>query len=116
MTFACWAFTFYNILHLLNLNIFRQDDGWDFDALKAESLSTLGASEVNMPLVMSTFAAANAIFLESRTIIDLMKKMMLCEETQCTKDAAAIHVRHSCLKIAERECLVAVAVSLFPYQ
>lgn len=68
-------------------------------------LATLSAGEVDMIDVLVVSTAAHAIFLETRPVVYLMKKMMLYEKTQGTEYAGTVHRWHERLHVIQGEGL-----------
>ena len=113
---ALGANALYDIFGFLHTEPLWQVNKWDGVVLKAVGLAALEASEVDViEVVLFILAAAHTVLLLPCAIIDVVQQMMLHKEAQCTKDAGAVHVRHSLLHVGQRECLFLLG-TLLPHQ
>lgn len=104
-----------NVLCLVHLKTRWKIDLRNDLVCQAIGTPTTDTGKVYMVKVLGILATAQAILELSHTVICLMQQVMLGEEAQGTKDAAAIHFRQPLLNILQGKGPLLV-LQLTPHQ
>jgi len=99
------AYAFDDVFYLVGEEALGEVDDGDGVVGEAVGLTAFGAGEVDVVDVVVVFTAAEAVFLHSCAVVDLVEEMVVGKETQAAKDGGAIHVGKCILDVGEGECL-----------
>ncbi len=73
------------------------------------------AGEVDVPCALAcVVVVADAIFLRSATVVDIVQQMCLAEEGQSAEQGGAVDGRQSLLEVAEAKNTFCLVANLFP--
>ena len=106
---------FNDVFYLLHLEIVWQHDGRNKLVGKAVGTATLDTSKMYVSMMMVILAAAKAILTLTHAIIEFVQQVVLGEQTQGAKYAAAIHFRQPFLNVLQGKRTGLVS-QLSPYQ
>lgn len=95
-------------LCILHYKTARQAHCRNVVILQAIRLSADGTREMYVVKMLTVGTPAHTILFITCAIIYLMKKMMLCKQSQGTENTRPIHVRHPAFRIIKRKRLMLV--------
>ena len=112
---AVAADAFHNIFGLLWNKAFRQGDGRDGDIVEAECFVTFDASKMYMAeAVAGVVVMADAVFLRTATVVDVVEQVCVAEKCQGSEQGAAVDGWQSLFKVVKAENTIETMTYLFP--